>query len=354
MIQLLSVFATFAVGGPQVRYAAIANRFPDRFRHSIVAMDADTRARERLSANVDARFPEIAHQKGRTLANRRRFRRFIADTKPDVLITHNWGSIEWAMANWPRVMPHIHIEDGFGPEERSLQLPRRVLMRRFLLGHTTVVVPSRALQRIATEVWRLPVERVRTVPNGIDLSRFSAPRDKPNRPPIIGTVAALRPEKNLGRLIRAFAAVRAETQARLVIVGDGSERTALEAIATQAGTSADVHFAGHMADPAPAFADFDIFALSSDTEQMPISLIEAMAAGLPVAATDVGDVASMLADANRPFVTAVDEQAFAGAVNGLLRDPALRQSVGAQNRAKAERDYDQETMFQEYATLFAS
>ena len=352
MIELLSVFATFAVGGPQVRYAAIANRFADRFRHAIVAMDADTRARERLSPEVEARFPEIAAEKGRTLANRRRFRRFIGDTKPDLLITHNWGSVEWAMANWPHAVRHLHIEDGFGPEERDSQIPRRVLMRRFVLSRSTIVVPSRTLQRIATDVWRLPSGHIRYIPNGIDLSRFGRTPDRPNAPPVIGTVAALRPEKNLGRLIRAFAAVRANTECRLVIVGDGTQRPALEEIAAQSGAGAHVHFTGHVGDPAPALAGFDIFALSSDTEQMPISVIEAMAAGLPLAATNVGDVASMLADANRPFVTELTEPALAGAITTLLRDPALRRDIGAQNRAKAERDYDQETMFQAYAALF--
>ena len=354
MIEILSVFATFAVGGPQVRYAAIANRFPDRFRHVIVAMDADTRARERFSADVDARFPEIAVRKGRTLANRRRFRRYMEDTKPDLLITHNWGSIEWAMANWPRVVRHIHIEDGFGPEERDRQLPRRALMRRLVLSRGLVVVPSRTLQRIATDVWRLPARRVHYIPNGIDLSRFANMRERPNTAPVIGTVAALRPEKNLARLIRAFAAVRADTEARLIIVGEGPERVRLEATAAQSGVGAHVHFTGHMLDPAPALAGFDIFALSSDTEQMPISVIEAMAAGLPVATTDVGDVASMLADSNRPCVTALDEHALAGAIRRLLDAPALRHDIGAQNRAKAERDYDQETMFQSYAALFAA
>ncbi len=349
MTELLSVFATFAVGGPQVRYAAIANRFPDHFRHTIVAMDADTQARQRLSPEVDARFPELVVTKGRMLANRRRFRRFLCDARPDLLITHNWGAIEWAMANWPRVVRHVHIEDGFGPEERERQIPRRVLTRRLLLSRSLVVVPSRTLRRIATEVWRLPPARVRYIPNGIDLGRFP-PRDRAlHDAPVVGTVAALRSEKNLSRLIRAFAAVRGDTGARLVIVGDGPDRPALEAAAIKAGVGQHVRFTGHMADPLPALAGFDLFALSSDTEQMPISVIEAMAAALPLVATDVGDVRSMLAEANAPFVTVAEDQAFAAALATLLRDPARRAEIGARNHAKAIRDFDQETMFGEYA-----
>ncbi len=85
---------------------------------------------------------------------------------------------------------------------------------------------------------------------------------------------------------------------------------------------------------------------------MPLSVLEAMAAGLAVAATDVGDVATMLADENHPFVVPCDAAALAEAMAALLADPALRQGIGAANRGRAEREYDQETMFRAYAGLF--
>ena len=113
-----------------------------------------------------------------------------------------------------------------------------------------------------------------------------------------------------------------------------------------------MRFTGHLAAPQEVLRDFDLFALSSDTEQMPLSVLEAMASGLAVVATDVGDVAAMLAGENRPFVVARDAAALAGAMETLLADPARRCAIGAANRARAERDYDQETMFQAYATLF--
>src|SRR5271170_3118985 len=122
------------------------------------------------------------------------------------------------MAN--RVFPlarHIHIEDGFGPEERDRQLRRRVWFRRMALGgeHTTVVLPSRTLLGIATGQWRLRPASLRYLVNGVDCERFGVSR-KPARaggPVVIGTVASLRREKNLGRLIGAFALVRRERPA---------------------------------------------------------------------------------------------------------------------------------------------
>jgi len=170
---------------------------------------------------------------------------------------------------------------------------------------------------------------------------------------VVGTVAALRPEKNIGRLIRAFATVAAGTTTRLCIVGGGAEHTGLEALAAELGVAGQVGFTGPVAQPAALYGQFDVFALSSDTEQMPLSVLEAMGTGLPVLATDVGDVRTMLAQANHPFMTAVDDAAYADGLRRILADPDGRQRIGMENRAKAERDYDQETMFQAYGRLFS-
>ncbi len=352
---LCHVYATFAVGGPQMRFAAIANRFAADYRHLIVAMDGNTAARERLAPGLDVAFPPVAIRKGETLGNRARFRAALRAWRPDLLVTCNWGSIEWAMADLPRLVPHIHIEDGFGPEEQAGQLPRRVLTRRLVLRWSRVVVPSRTLYRLATGTWRLPEARVRYIPNGIDLARFNAggPAHIPGEGLVIGTVAALRPEKNLVRLLHACRAVAGQVPVRLVIVGEGPERPSLEACAADLGLAGRVVFTGHSPSPAAFYRGFDIFALSSDTEQMPLSVIEAMAAGLPVAATDVGDVRDMLAPENAPFVVPRDPDALAGAILALAGDPAARAAIGAANRARAVQEFDQERMFAAYAGLFA-
>jgi glycosyltransferase involved in cell wall biosynthesis len=353
---VLHVFPGFGIGGAQVRFAALANHFGSEFRHVVVSLDGDLACRERLRPDLDISFPQVEAPKNAMLANAWRFRRLLRTWRPDVLVTNNWGAIEWAIANLPPLVRHLHIEDGFGPEERAAQLPRRALLRRLVLARGRVVLPSRTLQRIALGVWRLPASRVIYVPNGIDLSRFAAPpQQTPGArpaaaPPVIGTVATLRPEKNLARLLRAFALVR--QPARLVIAGDGPERAGLEALAGNLGLDDRVRFAGHVSDLPPLYASFDVFALSSDTEQMPLAVMEAMAAGLPVAATDVGDVRDMLAPENLALLATLDDAALARSLAALLADAALRARIGAANRARAQRSFDAAEMFRSYRALW--
>ena len=348
-----------------MRFAAIANHFGAAFRHRVIALDGDLTCRDRLRPDLDVILSAAPAPRGLMLANAWRFRGLLRQWRPNLLITYNWGAIEFAMANIVPVMRHLHLVDGFGPEERSGQFRRRVLLRRIVLSRATVVLPSHALVEIATEIWKLPPRVIHYIPNGVDLSRF-APAATPaleggsadatqrdgSEVPVIGTIAALREEKNIARLLRAFALVAADIPARLVIVGDGPRRHELTALAAELGVSDRVEFAGQREDTPAFFARFDIFALSSDTEQMPLSVIEAMASGLPVAATDVGDVRIMLSRENAPFVTSCDDAALAAALSALLRNPLIRYGVGAANLSKARQEFDAATMFAAHGALW--
>lgn len=356
---ILSVFATFAVGGPQVRFAALANRFGARWRHALVAMDGRTDCIARINPDVPFRLlPAPPSAGGIGLSRFRAIRRTLRTLSPKVMLTSNWGSIEWAaMARTVPSLRHIHMEDGFNPDEISGQKPRRVQARRLILRASTIVLPSMRLLKIAREDWRLPERNLHYIPNGLDLARYcphgeAAHLAPAGEGPVIGTVAKLRTEKNLSRLLRAAALLHGERiPFRLLIVGDGPERPVLEALANTLGIAHLTRFAGNMSDPAAVYRAMDVFALSSDTEQMPFSVLEAMASGLSVAATDVGDVSLMLAAENTPYLAPRDDAALARALGPLLADPGLRAALGRANRAKAERDYGQETMFGAYAAL---
>src|SRR5262249_45570381 len=174
---------------------------------------------------------------------------------------------------------------------------RRVLAGRLLLRMASqVVCPSQTLVRIARHAWSIPPQKVRYVPNGVDTRRFLPPtseqietaRVKLGIAPgevVVGSVGQLRGEKNHGRLVRAFAAVAAGRRCRLLLVGDGPLLDSLIALARALGIEQRVLFAGNVTDPAEHYRAMDIFALPSDTEQMPIAVLEAMASGLPVVST---------------------------------------------------------------------
>jgi glycosyltransferase involved in cell wall biosynthesis len=143
--------------------------------------------------------------------------------------------------------------------------------------------------------------------------------------------------------------------ARLVIVGEGPESEAIAAEARACGVADRLVMPGFLAAPERWIGAFDIFALSSDSEQFPISLIEAMAAGLPAVSTDVGDVAAMLAPDNRPLVVAgEDEAAFTAALDSLAARPDLRRAIGRANRDRAAAEYDEAGMIARYAALYGA
>src|SRR4029078_13082541 len=128
--------------------------------------------------------------------------------------------------------------------------------------------------------------------------------------PVVGIVCALRAEKNVARLIRAFALAGRDVQARLVIVGEGAARRQLAALVKELQLDDSVTFAGHTADPERLYGAFDVFALSSDTEQKPYTVLEAIAAGRALTTTDVGDIRHMVAPENQPFIVPCDDDAL--------------------------------------------
>lgn len=364
--RLLHVFPSFALGGAQRRTIDLANAFGGRYAHTILALDGDTSASRLIDKTVALAFRNVTVRRsaGVALDNLQRLRGLLREERPDLLLTYNFGALEAALANrWRPLCRHVHFEDGFGPEETTgKQLARRVWLRRLALsGNSVMVVPSRTLEQIALTRWSFARERVHYIPNGIDMARYaldnavqSAPPSWPSADLVVGSVGGLRPEKNHARLLRAFAALPANGRPlRLVLVGEGSERGALERHAIQLGIADRITLAGYLADPRPTLRAFDVFALSSDTEQMPYSLVEAMASGLPVVATDVGDVRTMLpSSADRWVVPVADEAAFSERLGKLLHDQVSRQEIGRRNLAHASTHFDIDTMIRQYDHLF--
>jgi L-malate glycosyltransferase len=370
-VRILHAHSTFSLGGKEARAVRLMNAFGDAAEHVVLSATDQFGAREAIAAGVRVDFPKGAPSLqgkpgfGRYRSLARYMRSF------DLVLTYNWGAMDVVGARrlFARsfgLPPLIHHEDGFNADEAAKQKPARLWFRRLMLpAARKLVVPSERLERIARQVWHQPSARIIRIPNGIAVDRYAKPPEASAIPGlakregqvVVGALAGLRGVKNLPRLVRAFASARRSAPSladamRLVIVGEGPERAAIEREMRICGVE-DSLLPGFLSDPASYVGLFDIFALSSESEQFPISLVEAMAAGLPAVCTDVGDVPTMVADENQPFIVEPDDETgLAGALATLAADPLLRAAVGAANQAKARALYDERAMIARYAELY--
>lgn len=365
-VRILHAHSTFGHGGKEARAVQLMNAFGAAAEHEVIsAAPGELGAGKAIDPAVKVGYPGDAPSLTGLPGLPRLFRLARYMRRFDLVLTYNWGAFDAVMARYlfargMKLPPLIHHEDGFNQDEAGELKTKRNLYRRLgLAAAYRLVVPSARLEAIARKAWAQPPARVVRIANGIDVRRYAVPPAKEipglDRRPgeiVIGTVAGLRPVKNLPRLVRAFAAMTSPG-ARLVIVGAGPESERIAAEARARGVGDRLLMPGFLADPALWIGRFDIFALSSDSEQFPISLVEAMAAGLPAVATAVGDVAQMVADDNRPLIVeAEDEAAFAAALDSLAERPDLRRAIGRANREKAAAEYEEARMVSNYARLY--
>jgi glycosyltransferase involved in cell wall biosynthesis len=368
-VRILHLHSSFNLGGQESRTVRLMNHFGDQAEHTVLsAVDDAFGAAEGIDRRVKVTFPKDAAPslKGRPAIGRyRQLAQYMK--KFHLVLTYNWDAMDGVMAHtlFTRSMnlpPLIHHEDGFNDDEIDRLKKSRNWFRTIALQRSNaLVVPSKTLEHIARTIWHQPLDKICRFPNGIDTDHFNRrPQrgsfpgfQKRNGEIVVGTIAGLRTVKNLPRLVRAVAA--AGPNVRLAIVGDGPERSAIMAEAERLGIADRVMMPGFLRDPARYIRLFDIFALSSDSEQYPIALLEAMTSAIPVVSTDVGDVKNIVARENRPFIVPrTDEASLAQAIRELANDAGLREKLGSANRALACALYDEETMFARYRQLYGS
>ncbi|MDF7774541.1 glycosyltransferase family 4 protein [Sphingomonas sp. AOB5] len=363
-IHILHLHSTFNLGGKEARAVRLMNAFGDRARHTIVsAMPDQLAARDAIDKGIKY---EVAQDPppltGRPSVKRyediaRYMRRF------DLVLTYNWGAIDGAMA--ARVFgkgapPIVHHEDGFNADEATRLNPMRNMYRKIALkAANALVVPSTVLEGIAKQHWGIGADRLRRIPNGIRTELYAKKPDpkaipgfekKPGET-VIGTLAGLRPVKDLPLLVTAVAGM--SSRMKLVIVGEGPERAAIEATVKAMALEGKVLMPGFLPDPHRYVGLFDIFALTSLSEQAPISVIEAMAAGLPVVASTVGDIPQMVAEENRKYLSPERSAVlFRDRIEVLAQHPDGAKHVGKANQERARALFGEADMIRAYAALY--
>lgn len=364
-LNILHLHSSFSLGGKEARAVRLMNAFGDRARHTIVSGVPDQLgARDAIAKGVAY---EIAQNPppltgSPSVARFEAIARYMA--RFDLVLTYNWGAIDGVMARrvFAKGMPPlIHHEDGFNADEALRLNRKRNYYRRFALPAAhALVVPSHQLERIALDIWKQPGPRVHRISNGIPTQRYAGKADPKAIPGLIkrpgevvvGTIAGLREVKDLTLLVRAFGGLPGK--AKLVIVGEGPEEAAIRDAADAMFLGDQLVMPGFLAEPHRYVGLFDIFALSSKSEQQPIAVMEAMAAGLPVVAPPVGDIAAMVAPENRHYL-APDrrEVVLRDRIQMLQSRPDERVRVGQANQARARAEFDESAMIAAYAKLYA-
>jgi glycosyltransferase involved in cell wall biosynthesis len=256
-------------------------------------------------------------------------------------------------------------------------VPRRqILARRWLAGrlHAHVAVGERSARAVES-ILGLRRGAVGAVPNGVppvlesSLPESSlspsfpaalgpelasdggpSPPAATGRAPVIGSVGRLTEQKGYDLLVRALPGLLGAT---VVLVGDGPQRGALEELAARLGVADRLRITGWSADPRRHLAAFDVFALPSHWEGMPLGILEAMHAGLPVVASDVGSVAEAVSDGETGLLVAPgDAEALCASLAGLLAAPQLRARMGARGRAVALERFTATAMARRYEAVY--
>ena len=363
-VSILHLHSSFDLGGKEARATRLMNAFGKAARHTIVSgVEGALGARDRIERGISY---EIA-QNPPPLTGRPSVARYEALAKYmrrfDLVLTYNWGAIDGVMAR--RVFgkgapPVVHHEDGFNEDEATgLKRERNYYRRIALSAAHALAVPSVSLERIALETWKQPRARVHRIENGIATALYAKDPDPKaipgfvRRPKevVIGAVGGLRAVKDFPALVRAAGGLNGRF--RLVIVGAGPEREAIVRQAEAMVLEDQLVLPGFLDRPYRFMRHFDLLAVSSRSEQFPINVVEAMAAGLPVASLPVGDVPIMLAPENADYIAQyADELRLRDVMQKLMSDPDARGRVGAANQAKARADYDEGRMIARYKALY--
>jgi len=355
-------------GGAELLAERFAKRFGGGGRVVVACLDGEGPLAERLRTSGMA-VADLSRQPGAVdFACVRRLRNLIAAEKIELVHAHQTTPFFCALLarglfrSRPRI---LFTEHGrFFPDRGSR---KRALLQRLLLGRDDLVVAvGESVKQAVVKYEGIPANRVQVVYNGIpvaasdafDFDRAAARRELgvPERAFVVIQVARLDATKNHRLALEAFRQLAADfPSALLLLVGDGPERARLESAAVELQLSAKMKFLGSRSDVRRLLSAADVAILTSLSEGIPLSLIEAMAAGLPVVATSVGGVPEVVEHGvTGLLVPSENPSALSDALRSLANDSELRTRLGNSGRKRAIEEFDEERMFAEYAEMLGA
>jgi glycosyltransferase involved in cell wall biosynthesis len=276
------------------------------------------------------------------------------------------GRLAASLARTPQSVLIFHSYDTI--IRKSLSPARRAMLglsdRLFHPHFAHIVSLSKSHKEYLHTEKGIPRDKISIVYNGIDDDRYNLKRPAaevrskyglPAKGQVVAMIAGLRRWKSHGMLLRAAVTVlRQAPDTVFVLAGDGPERERLERLATELGIDSNVHFLGRVENVPELLAAVDVSVLSSVHEAFPLSLLESMAASIPMVATDVGSVSEIVEDGVNGFlVESGAEAAFADGILRLVREPELARRLGANGRKKLEAHFTLRQMVSSCEALFS-
>jgi sugar transferase (PEP-CTERM/EpsH1 system associated) len=359
VISTVQVIYSLEIGGAEKLAATIgAHLDRKKFRPVICALDADGPLADELRQRE---IPyHVLWRKGIEAGVLARLYRCFRQEKARIVHTHQFPQLLFSLL--PARLAGakvVHTEHEFYTY-RDHPWARRLFrqLSRFCSA-LTVVGPEVA--RYYTEELGIHRRRIHIIANGVDLHQFNFETEAARRrlelstdDVVFGIVGRLEPEKDHRTLLQAFRAlVDHRKAARLLIIGDGSLRGELESHSRSLGLERNVTFLGARTDIPELLAALDVFVLSSVHEGVPLSVIEAMGAGKPIVATDVGGMRLLVKPSiNGLLVPAANPAALAAAMENLAANPALRREFGVHSRRMAHDSFSVSTMIERYQEIY--
>jgi sugar transferase (PEP-CTERM/EpsH1 system associated) len=357
-------------GGMEQVLVSVINRTGQRYRHAIICLAGFGAMRARLT-DPDVLCLALDKRPGKDPGCYWRLWRLLRRLRPDLVQTYNLGTLDLALvARLAGVTRVVHAEHGWDVSDPHGENRKYRALRRWLAPCIArYVAVSADLARWLRDVVGIAPAKLALIPNGIDTARYgSNPAARATRPllhafappgtRLIGTVGRLDAVKHHAGLIDALHALCARDPdhgrtLRLAIVGEGRERPALDRRTRELGLEDQVRLLGDRDDVPALLAEFDAFALPSIAEGIPLTVLEAMATGLPVVASRVGGVGEAVVDGETgTLVPPADSAALAAALARYLDDPALARRHGAAGQARARAHFSVGAMVAAYAALY--